>query len=254
VDPGNANWKIKNTPRLFAGLTSEAGKQTKSFYSSFCDTVIELTSPETAEAAKLFENTFRQVNIALVNEFSLICQKLGINVHEVLEGAASKPYGFMKFSPGIGVGGHCIPVDPSFLSFAANKVGADARFIDLANEVNFEMPKKIIAEISRKRHEKIEGKKILVVGISYKSNIADVRESPTLRLITELRDKGNEVFWHDPLVKNWNGEKSHNLTDISKIDFTIVSILHDVINQESIINSETDVYDLTGKIEEAITF
>jgi UDP-N-acetyl-D-glucosamine dehydrogenase len=254
VDPGNANWKIKNTPRLFAGLTGEAGKQTKSFYSSFCDTVIELTSPEAAEAAKLFENTFRQVNIALVNEFSLICQKLGINVHEVLEGAASKPYGFMKFSPGIGVGGHCIPVDPTFLSFAANKVGADARFIDLANEVNFEMPKKIVAEISRKRIEKIEGKKILVVGISYKSNIADVRESPTLRLISELRDKGNEVFWHDPLVKAWNGEKSHNLTDISKMDFTIVSILHDVINQESIINSETDVYDLTGKIEEAITF
>jgi UDP-N-acetyl-D-glucosamine dehydrogenase len=254
VDPGNTNWKIKNTPRLFAGLTGEAGKQTKSFYSSFCDTVIELTSPETAEAAKLFENTFRQVNIALVNEFSLICQKLGINVHEVLEGAASKPYGFMKFSPGIGVGGHCIPVDPSFLSFAANKVGADARFIDLANEVNFEMPKKIIAEISRKRNEKIEGKKILVVGISYKSNIADVRESPTLRLIIELRDKGNEVFWHDPLVKTWNGEESTDLTDISNIDFMIVSILHDVINQESVINSETDVYDLTGKIEEAITF
>jgi UDP-N-acetyl-D-glucosamine dehydrogenase len=190
----------------------------------------------------------------LVNEFSLICQKLGINVHEVLEGAASKPYGFMKFSPGIGVGGHCIPVDPSFLSFAANKVGADARFIDLANEVNFEMPQKIIAEISRKRNEKIEGKKILVVGISYKSNIADVRESPTLRLITELRDKGNEVFWHDPLVKNWNGEESTNLTAISNIDFMIVSILHDVINHESIINVGTDVYDLTGKIEEAITF
>ena len=254
VDPGNENWKIKNTPRLFAGLTSEAGKKTKSFYSSFCDSVIELTSPETAEAAKLFENTFRQVNIALVNEFSLICQKLGINVHEVLEGAASKPYGFMKFSPGIGVGGHCIPVDPTFLSFAANKVGADARFIDLANEVNFEMPKKIVAEISRKRNEKIEGKKILVVGISYKSNIADVRESPTLRLIQELRDKGNEVFWHDPLVKNWNGERSTNLTDVSNIDFTIVSILHDVIKQESIIKSESDVYDLTGKIEEAITF
>jgi UDP-N-acetyl-D-glucosamine dehydrogenase len=193
VDPGNKNWKIKNTPRLYAGLTPEAAKQTKDFYSTFCDTIIELSSPETAEAAKLFENTFRQVNIALVNEFSLICHKLGINVHEVLDGAATKPYGFMKFSPGIGVGGHCIPVDPTFLSFAANKAGAEAKFIDLANEVNFEMPKKIIEELSDRRNDKIEGKTILIVGISYKSNIADIRESPTLRLIEELRSKGNQV-------------------------------------------------------------
>jgi UDP-N-acetyl-D-glucosamine dehydrogenase len=254
VDPGNQNWKIKNTPRLYAGLTPDSAKQTGEFYSTFCDSIIELSSPETAEAAKLFENTFRQVNIALVNEFSLICHKLGINVHEVLDGAATKPYGFMKFSPGIGVGGHCIPVDPTFLSFAANKAGADAKFIDLANEVNFEMPKKIIAEISRRRNEKIEGKKILIVGISYKSNIADVRESPTLRLIEELRSKGNEVHWHDPLVKAWNGETSIELNNIAKMDFVVISILHDVIDKYSIINSKSKVYDLTGKIEEIKTF
>jgi UDP-N-acetyl-D-glucosamine dehydrogenase len=254
VDPGNQDWKIKNTPRLYAGLTSEAAKQTGEFYSTFCDSIIELSSPETAEAAKLFENTFRQVNIALVNEFSLICHKLGINVHEVLDGAATKPYGFMKFSPGIGVGGHCIPVDPTFLSFAANKAGADAKFIDLANEVNFEMPKKIIEEISRRRNEKIEGKKILIVGISYKSNIADVRESPTLRLIEELRGKGNEVHWHDPLVKTWNGETSAELKDITKMDFAVVSILHDAIEIDSIFNSKSEVYDLTGKIKEIKAF
>ena len=254
VDPGNQNWKIKNTPRLYAGLTPDAAKQTGEFYSTFCDSIIELSSPETAEAAKLFENTFRQVNIALVNEFSLICHKLGINVHEVLEGAASKPYGFMKFSPGIGVGGHCIPVDPTFLSFAANKAGADAKFIDLANEVNFEMPKKIIAEISRRRNEKIEGKKILIVGISYKSNIADVRESPTLRLIEELRSKGNEVHWHDPLVKVWNGETSTELNDIAKMDFVVISILHEAIEKDSIIDSKTEVYDLTGKVTEIKAF
>lgn len=248
VDPGNQNWKIKNTPRLYAGLTSDAAKQTGEFYSTFCDSIIELSTPETAEAAKLFENTFRQVNIALVNEFSLICHKLGINVHEVLDGAATKPYGFMKFSPGIGVGGHCIPVDPTFLSFAANKAGADAKFIDLANEVNFEMPKKIIAEISRRRNESIAGKKILIVGISYKSNIADVRESPTLRLIEELRSEGNEVHWHDPLVKTWNGETSADLQDITKMDFAVISILHDVINKDLITKSISEVYDLTGKV------
>ena len=254
VDPGNKNWKIKNTPRLYAGLSPEAAQQTKDFYSTFCDTIIELSSPETAEAAKLFENTFRQVNIALVNEFSLICHKLGINVHEVLDGAATKPYGFMKFSPGIGVGGHCIPVDPTFLSFAANQAGADSKFIDLANEVNFKMPKKIIEELSGQRGEKIEGKTILIVGISYKSNIADIRESPTLRLIEELRSKGNQVYWHDPLVQTWNGESSLDLHDISKMDFTIISILHDAIDREIIIKSKTEVYDLTGTVKEIETF
>ncbi len=254
VDPGNKNWKIKNTPRLYAGLTPEAAKKTKDFYATFCDTIIELSSPEAAEAAKLFENTFRQVNIALVNEFSLICHKLGINVNEVLDGAATKPYGFMKFSPGIGVGGHCIPVDPTFLSFAANKAGADSKFIDLANEVNFKMPKKIIEELSDRRNEKIAGKEILVVGISYKPNIADIRESPTLRLIEELRSNGNQVYWHDPVVKTWNGESSLDLDDISKMDFTIISILHDAMDREVIIKSKTEVYDLTGTVKEIKPF
>jgi UDP-N-acetyl-D-glucosamine dehydrogenase len=254
VDPGNPNWKIKNTPRLFSGLTPEAGAKTKEFYSTFCDQIIELSSPEAAETAKLFENTFRQVNIALVNEFSLICSRLGINVHEVLNGAATKPYGFMKFSPGIGVGGHCIPVDPSFLSFSAYKAGAEAKFIDLANEVNFEMPKKVIGEISRKRGETISGKKILVVGISYKPNIADIRESPTLRLIEELRNLGNAVVWHDPLVKTWGTEASSNLTGIPNIDFVIVSILHDSVDKSSLFKTKTDLYDLTGTLKEVNNF
>ena len=249
VDPGNPNWKIKNTPRLFSGLTAEAGTKTKDFYSSFCDQIIELSSPEAAETAKLFENTFRQVNIALVNEFSLICGRLGINVHEVLNGAATKPYGFMKFSPGIGVGGHCIPVDPSFLSFAANRAGAEAKFIDLANEVNFEMPKKIIEEISRKRNETISGKKILIIGISYKPNIADIRESPTLRLIEELRNLGNEVIWHDSLVKTWGTESSVDLNNISNTDFVIVSILHDAVDKLSLLKTKTNLYDLTGTLK-----
>ena len=249
VDPGNPNWKIKNTPRLFSGLTAEAGTKTKDFYSSFCDQIIELSSPEAAETAKLFENTFRQVNIALVNEFSLICGRLGINVHEVLNGAATKPYGFMKFSPGIGVGGHCIPVDPSFLSFAANRAGAEAKFIDLANEVNFEMPKKIIEEISRKRNEIISGKKILIIGISYKPNIADIRESPTIRLIKELRNQGNEVSWHDPLVKTWGAESSTELNEIPNVDLVIVSILHDAVDKSSLIKTKTDLYDLTGTLK-----
>jgi len=248
VDPGNEKWKIKNTPRLYAGLTPEAAKKTSEFYGTFCETIIELSSPETAEAAKLFENTFRQVNIALVNEFSLICNKLGINVHEVLDGAATKPYGFMKFSPGIGVGGHCIPVDPTFLSFAAKNSGADAKFIELANEVNFEMPRKVIEEISRQRGEKIEGKRILVVGISYKPDISDVRESPSIRLIQELRDQGNLVFWHDPLVKNWNNEKSRSLDETDDLDLIIVSILHSEIVKGSLKSKGRKIFDVTGQL------
>ena len=140
VDPGNTQWSTKNTPRLIGGLTPEAVVKAKEFYSTFCDTVIEVSSPEVAEAAKIFENTFRQVNIALVNEFAQIADALGISGREVLDAAATKPYGFMEFNPGPGVGGHCIPVDPTYLAYVANEVGVPATFIKRANEVNLAMP------------------------------------------------------------------------------------------------------------------
>ena len=149
VDPGNKDWGIENTPRLFAGLTREAAVETQIFYANFCNNLIEVSSPEVAEAAKLFENSFRQVNIALVNELALISRTLGISVREVLEAADSKPYGFMKFNPGLGVGGHCIPVDPTYLAFVAKKGGTPAAFIELANSVNLEMPTKIVERIKK---------------------------------------------------------------------------------------------------------
>ena len=144
VDPGNTQWGTKNTPRLIGGLTPEAVTKAKEFYSSFCDTVIEVSSPEVAEAAKIFENTFRQVNIALVNEFAQIADALGISGREVLDAAATKPYGFMEFNPGPGVGGHCIPVDPTYLAYVANEVGVPATFIKRANEVNLAMPAYVV--------------------------------------------------------------------------------------------------------------
>jgi UDP-N-acetyl-D-glucosamine dehydrogenase len=148
VDPGRTDWDQKNTPRLYAGLTSEASTRTREFYSTFCDNLIEVSSPEVAEAAKLFENTFRQVNIALVNEFAQISNALGISVYETLAAADTKPYGFMKFNPSAGVGGHCIPVDPSYLAHVAEGLGVPATFIERANEVNLEMPKYIVARVS----------------------------------------------------------------------------------------------------------
>jgi UDP-N-acetyl-D-glucosamine dehydrogenase len=147
VDPGNRKWNIRNTPRLFAGLTEEATVATREFYSKFCDDLVPVSSPEIAESAKLFENTFRQVNIALVNEFALIMRALEIPVHEVLEAASTKPYGIMKFTPGLGVGGHCIPVDPSYLAFVSKEAGIEPRFINLANQVNLEMPQAILKRI-----------------------------------------------------------------------------------------------------------
>jgi UDP-N-acetyl-D-glucosamine dehydrogenase len=253
VDPGNAKWGIRNTPRLFAGMTAEAGKKTAEFYSSFCDQIIEVSSPEVAESAKLFENTFRQVNIALVNELSLICNKLGISAHEVLEAATSKPYGFMKFTPGIGVGGHCIPVDPTYLAFAAKSVGAEARFIEMANEVNLSMPKELIKRIKKDNGENLKGKRIIVFGIAYKPNISDCRESPSLALISLLRDEGALVSWHDPIVQSWSGEQSCVLgADIFEIG--IAAIIHDNMNIKNLKNSSKYLIDCTGKLDGVATF
>ena len=249
VDPGNEKWKIKNTPRLMAGLDSNAGKEVVDFYSTFCDEITLLSSPEVAESAKLFENTFRQVNIALVNEFSLICRALGISVHEVLDAANTKPYGFMKFTPGIGVGGHCIPVDPSFLAFAAEKLGANAKFIQLANEVNFNRPEAIIQEISRELKEEFKDKSVLLVGISYKPNISDVRESPALRFMEVLRMK-NKVSWYDPIVGSWNGETS-SILDKTKFDVVIFSNIHAGTPINELISSGKLIIDLTGKVKGA---
>ena len=253
VDPGNENWGIRNTPRLISGMTDAAGRKTAAFYSSFCDQVIEVSSPEVAETAKLFENTFRQVNIALVNELSIICGRLGISAHEVLDAANSKPYGFMKFTPGIGVGGHCIPVDPTYLAFAAKIVGAEAKFIEMANEVNLSMPLELVRRVKQDNGGNLKGKNIVVFGIAYKPNISDIRESPSIALIYLLRSEGASVSWHDPLVQNWSGEQSASL-DSGKFDIGIAAIIHDSMNTKDLQTSSTYLIDCTGKLEGAITF
>jgi UDP-N-acetyl-D-glucosamine dehydrogenase len=250
VDPGNKNWGISNTPRLYAGLTQEASLATRAFYEKFCSELIEVSAPEIAEAAKLFENSFRQVNIALVNELSLISRAMGFSVHEVLDAADTKPYGFMKFSPGIGVGGHCIPVDPSYLAYAARIVGVTPSFIELSNETNLNMPAKIVERIAKENGGSLKGKTILVCGISYKSDIADVRESPALRLIELLKSLGARVSWHDPLVGQWNGENSTDLA-VGKFDIVVVTTLHAIMDKEAITATAKYIFDCTGTIASA---
>lgn len=244
VDPGNTEWGTKNTPRLIGGLTPAAVEKAKEFYATFCDTIIEVSSPEVAEAAKIFENTFRQVNIALVNEFAQIADALGISGREVLDAAATKPYGFMEFNPGPGVGGHCIPVDPSYLAHVANEVGVPATFIKRANEVNLAMPSYVVKRVVAGAGGSIKGKKIVVVGVSYKSNVADTRETPAAAVIDLLREQAAIVTWHDELVGNWRGESS---SSISGADIAVLVTKHDGVDVAAI-KACGYVFDCTGSI------
>jgi UDP-N-acetyl-D-glucosamine dehydrogenase len=248
VDPGNKKWSIRTTPRIYAGLTAESSKLTRDVYALICDDLIEVSSPEVAEAAKLFENTFRQVNIALVNELALIMRAMDVSVNEVIDAASSKPYGFMKFLPSIGVGGHCIPVDPTYLAYAAKNAGVEPRFIELANSVNLQMPTKIIQRIKNENGGSLTGKKILVCGVAYKSNISDTRESPSEILIANLKKEGAKVSWYDPLVTSWNSENS-TLPELKNFDITIVAVLHDAMSKKVISESSDYIFDCTGKID-----
>jgi UDP-N-acetyl-D-glucosamine dehydrogenase len=248
VDPGRTDWDQKNTPRLYAGLSQEASERTREFYSTFCDNLIEVSSPEVAEAAKLFENTFRQVNIALVNEFAQISHALGISVYETLAAADTKPYGFMKFNPSAGVGGHCIPVDPSYLAHVAEGLGIPATFIQRANEVNLEMPKYIVARVAGDNGGTLSGKSVQVIGVAYKPNVADTRETPAELVIEELKRQGAKVSWHDPVVGKWHGEETRAL---GGSEIAIVVTLHDTLDKQAVLGSAPYVFDTTGKLKAA---
>jgi UDP-N-acetyl-D-glucosamine dehydrogenase len=227
IDPSNKKWGIRNTPKLVAGLTENSAKRASEFYGKFIESIIICSSVEIAETAKLLENSFRFINISFVNELAIFCQKIKIDVNEVISAAATKPYGFMPFFPSIGVGGHCIPVDPLYLANAANAAGAPARLIGLADQINQEMPGYFVG----RAEEKIGGlkdKKVLVVGVSYKPNVADTRESPVEALINGLRGKGAQVIWHDDLVKVWKGEKSVAIS--SDFDLAVIATPHDYLD------------------------
>jgi UDP-N-acetyl-D-glucosamine dehydrogenase len=245
VDPGRSDWNQKNTPRLYAGLTPEASVAVRNFYSTFCDELVEVSSPEVAESAKLFENTFRQVNIALVNEFAQIAHALGISVYETLDAAATKPYGFMKFMPSAGVGGHCIPVDPSYLAHTAAGLGVPATFIERANEVNLEMAKYVVDRVKTDNGGSLAGKKVQVVGVAYKPNVADVRETPAEPVIEELKKAGAVVTWSDDLVFNWMGQSS---TSLGGSEIAVVVTLHAVTDAQKVLESAPYVFDTTGKV------
>lgn len=244
IDPGNNHWNLSNTPRVISGLTKESTEAAIKLYKTFCSHIIEVTSPEVAEASKLFENTFRQVNIALANEFAIISNILGFSAHEAISAAATKPFGFLPFFPGIGVGGHCIPIDPTYLSYAAEVAGGQATLINLANTTNLTMVEHSVDLIRNKLSKEIDGMSIQLAGISYKPGIADLRESPALTLMDKLKEKGAVVSWCDPHVIEYKGEKSTELNP--KIDLGLIITPHKEINFEIWKAAKTRVFDLSA--------
>jgi UDP-N-acetyl-D-glucosamine dehydrogenase len=203
IDPGNAKFGIRNTPRVVGGVTEQCTQLATELLQTVIDQVVPLSNPTAAEMSKLLENTFRHVNIALANEVAIMCRHLGLDVWEVIEAAATKPYGFMPFYPGPGLGGHCIPVDPSYLSWKLRRLNYNARFISLADDINSHMPEYVVsraAEVLNLDSKSLRGSRVLVLGVAYKSNIADLRESPAVDVLTLLRRAGAEVSYADPHV------------------------------------------------------
>jgi UDP-N-acetyl-D-glucosamine dehydrogenase len=203
VDPGNPVYQTHNTPKVVGGITPGCVATASALYATCIETVVPVSSPEAAELVKLLENTFRAVNIGLVNEIAIVCDKLGVNVWEVIDAAATKPFGFMKFTPGPGIGGHCIPLDPHYLAWKMRTLNYKTRFIDLASEINSQMPDYVVEKVSRALNDvskAVRGSRILVLGVAYKRDINDVRESPALDIIRLLEERGAHVEYHDPFV------------------------------------------------------
>jgi UDP-N-acetyl-D-glucosamine dehydrogenase len=203
VDPGNPVYHTKNTPKVVGGITPACTEIASALYASCIDTIVPVSSTEAAELVKLLENTFRSVNIGMVNEMAIVCDKLGVDVWEVIDAAATKPFGFMKFTPGPGIGGHCIPLDPHYLAWKMRTLNYKTRFIDLASEINSQMPAYVVEKIANALNEDrkpVNGSKILVLGVAYKRDINDVRESPALDVMHLLEERGAAVSFHDPFV------------------------------------------------------
>lgn len=243
VDPLNSQWGMKATPRLVSGIGEEATALAYDFYSSFCDSVIKVSEPEVAESAKLLENTFRQVNIALVNQLVPFFHKLGVEAMEVIDAAATKPYGFMKFFPGAGVGGHCIPIDPLYLLWQSRQLGVDLPFIDSADKTNRDMPLYVSSRLIDQAGLQV-GDQVLILGVAYKSGISDVRESPAIEVGKFFETKGLEVFWLDPTVKQfpvgkpWSGNEN--------VRAAIVVTYQPGLPTEELVNKGISVLDCTG--------
>lgn len=262
VNPGSKEFGIQNTPKLVGGLTENSTKRTVDFYSTFVDEVVALSGAKEAESAKLLENTFRHVNIALVNELAKVFHEMDIDIWEVIRGASTKPFGFMKFTPGSGVGGHCIPIDPGYLSYEVQRtLGYPLRFVELAQEINNSMPSYVASRISailNQDKKAVNGANILLLGVTYKANIADQRESPAIPLGLELLRQGANLNYHDPFVAEWKLDGSESIERVPDLDAAlkaadVVVLLqsHSTYDIATIESLSARVLDTTGKSDVA---
>ncbi len=251
VDPGREDWTTKTTPKVLGGLTPECTKRAAEVYRRAIDTVVEVSTPEAAELTKLLENIFRSVNIALVNELAQLCDRMSIDVWEVVNAAATKPFGFMPFSPGPGLGGHCIPIDPFYLTWKAREFGFYTEFIELAGKVNEEMPyfcRSLVSQaLNHAKQRAMKGAKILVLGVAYKPDIADMRESPALKLISLLSNAGADVAYHDPYVPSFT-EHGLQMSSVpfepNAYDCVVIATDHRAIDYEQLVDDASLVVDL----------
>lgn len=252
VNPGDLVWDQKNTPRLVGGIDAESQSRALAFYNSICDSVIATSTPEIAEAAKILENTFRLVNISLINEFTQLCSAQGINVHEVINAAATKPYGFMPFRPGVGIGGHCIPVDPLYLTWWARKGGQVASLVERSDEIASQMPiyvaeRALSLAVGVSLGETLgsnQAPRVLILGVAYKPGVGDVRETPASALRDALVARGADVAWVDPLVPVWEGTQT--VTEAWQCDVAIVATNQPGMDVKSIIARGIPVLDCTN--------
>lgn len=250
VDPGREDWTTRTTPKVVGGLTPECSRRAAELYGTACDTVVQVSSPEVAEMTKLLENIFRSVNIALVNELALLCDRMNVPVWEVIDAAATKPFGFMPFRPGPGLGGHCIPIDPFYLTWKAREFEFHTEFIELAGKVNSQMPAYCVAKVGRalnSRRMALNGSRVLVIGVAYKKNVNDMRESPSLKIIDLLKREGAVVSYHDPFVPELpkKGLESIDLSadTLSGHDVTVVVTDHDGVDWDTIVDHSDLVVD-----------
>ena len=252
VDPGRTDYTLRNTPKVLGGLTEACAERAEALYGLVCERIVRVSSPEAAELSKLLENIFRSVNIALVNELAMLTDRMGIDVWEVVEAASTKPYGFMRFDPGPGMGGHCLPVDPFYLSWRAREFDMATEFIELAGKVNQQMPYHCVAKAQRALNDaglSVKGARIAVLGVSYKAGVGDVRESPALKIISLLRDLGGDVSYHDPHVPALSefGLVNRPLEEaLNDADLALIVTAHPSLDHDLIVRRARLVVDLRG--------
>ena len=253
IDPGNETWNFKNTPKVISGIDDNSTKKIKNFYEKIIDEVVEVSGTKEAEMVKLLENTYRHVNIAFINELAILCNMLDIDIWEVVEAAKTKPFGFESFRPGPGVGGHCIPIDPNYLSFKTRQIGKPVRFVELAQEINNTMPSYIVSRILEKMNslqKPMKNSNILILGVAYKKDISDTRESPSIDIIENLVSKGVNVSFYDPYVEsldlNVSVNKEQDISNFDNYDLILFHTSHSEFSKINFQEIDVPIFDATG--------